>query len=627
MISVPNPFDGDITDEEIFSWTNQFSLEDRPFIEKLLSNFQYYSSKKVNSTIKVLHTKIQKALKIPAENIWYVPVGYVAKSGTAVAYFYKIQNNLPQNRFISSNDLPNLQLTKESAVVFLDDFIGSGHQATMVWQKILEPIIPMDLPCPIVFGALVGFEKGIRYLESSTKFEVIVADIISDSNLPFSLQSTIFDNEEEKLKTETIVKKYGEILYPQHPLGYSESKGILGFFYSTPNNTIPIFWSTEKNWQPLLPHGESFRDPNNLIGPPPGLEPSINSENHERPITESIKLENYDISEEMSLKIFGEFHLPRIYLILAPILNSLNIDSENFSLLLNLIKELKYLKHEKEDVCSSILIINDEFNPESIGDIFISATSGLTIENSAEVISLAHLINGFSGAVVIKSNGEIVGDCVFKSVDETVDDFLPDRYHKGANTSIKTRSLLFLFGGSGRVSIFHNGYRILSHRGASWHLHSIELNRGIKLLCDEHSIDISVLQKILRIAYRMSDEGLGALITVGDHENVIKICDPPKTSHINWMPMNLNRISDEAIMGLMSQDGSTIISKDGSVVQTMIFLRPPAGTKGEEEVGRGSKHSTAAKVSCITDAICIAISVDGRITVYSRGKIAFKMMG
>jgi len=231
------------------------------------------------------------------------------------------------------------------------------------------------------------------------------------------------------------------------------------------------------------------------------------------------------------------------------------------------------------------------------------------------------------GAVVIKTNGEIVGDCVFKSVDETVDYFLPDRYHKAANTSIKSKSLLFLFGGSGRILIFHNGYRILSHRDASWHLHSIELNRGIKSLCNEHSIDISVLQEILRIAYRMSDEGLGALITVGDHENVIKICDPPKTSHIHWMPIYLNRISDEAIMGLMSQDGSTVISKDGSIVQTMTVLRPPAGAEGEEEVGRGTKHSTAAKVSGITNTICVAISVDGRVTVYSRGKIAFKMMG
>jgi DNA integrity scanning protein DisA with diadenylate cyclase activity len=47
----------------------------------------------------------------------------------------------------------------------------------------------------------------------------------------------------------------------------------------------------------------------------------------------------------------------------------------------------------------------------------------------------------------------------------------------------------------------------------------------------------------------------------------------------------------------------------------------------EEEVGKGSKHSTAAKISKVTEAACIAVSVDGRITVYSEGKVLFKMMG
>lgn len=626
MVIVSNPFNGDITDEAILDWLNQFSPDERPFIEKLLSNFKYYSSQKVNSLIKVLHLKIQNTLKIPIENIWFVPVGYVAKSGTAVAYFYKIQNNIPQNRFIIAKELDFLQLTKESAVVFLDDFVGSGHQATDVWHEIFGQVSPADLPCPIIFGALVGFEKGIRFLEASTKFKVIVADVISESDCPFSTQSNIFNDNDEKMKAKAIVKKYGETLYPQNPLGYSATQAILGFFYSTPNNTFPIFWSTENNWQPLLPHGESFHDPDNMIGPPPGLE-GIGTETLARPITESMKLENYDISEEMSVKMLREFHLLSIVLILAPILLSLKIDNKNFSSILHLITELKHAKHEREDVCSSILIIHDELNLDSIEEPFITATSGLTLENSAEVISFAHLVNGFSGVVVIKANGELVGDCIFKSADETVDYFLPKRYHKVANASSKTGGLIFLFGGSGRISVFHNGYRILSHRDASWHLHSIELNRGIKSLSNEHSIDIKVLQEILKIAYRMSDEGLGALITVGDHENVLKISDPPKTSHIHWMPMYLGRTRDDAIIGLMRQDGSTVISKDGSIVQSMTFLRPPAGADGEEEVGRGSKHSTASKVSGFTNAICVAVSVDGRVTVYSKGRIAFKMMG
>ena len=77
----------------------------------------------------------------------------------------------------------------------------------------------------------------------------------------------------------------------------------------------------------------------------------------------------------------------------------------------------------------------------------------------------------------------------------------------------------------------------------------------------------------------------------------------------------------------MTQDGATVIASDGIVVQGMTFLRPPAGTAAEEEVGRGSKHSTAAKISAATKAIAIAVSVDGRITIYSGGQVKLKVMG
>ena len=62
-------------------------------------------------------------------------------------------------------------------------------------------------------------------------------------------------------------------------------------------------------------------------------------------------------------------------------------------------------------------------------------------------------------------------------------------------------------------------------------------------------------------------------------------------------------------------------------MQAMTTLRPPVGVAVEEEAGRGTKHSTAAKVSKVTNSVCIAVSVDGRITVYSRGLVAFKIMG
>lgn len=136
-----------------------------------------------------------------------------------------------------------------------------------------------------------------------------------------------------------------------------------------------------------------------------------------------------------------------------------------------------------------------------------------------------------------------------------------------------------------------------------------------------------MLRRVIQTAFQLSDAGHGSLIAVGDHLNVIKHADSPKTAHVEWAPMDLATTPLEGLIGVMSQDGATIISGGGEIVQAMTTLRPPPGVEVEEEIGRGTKHSTAAQISKITHALCIAVSVDGRITVYSRGAVAFKVMG
>ena len=41
----------------------------------------------------------------------------------------------------------------------------------------------------------------------------------------------------------------------------------------------------------------------------------------------------------------------------------------------------------------------------------------------------------------------------------------------------------------------------------------------------------------------------------------------------------------------------------------------------------GTPNNIAAKVSYLTEAICLVVELDGKITIYSKGKIAFRIMG
>ena len=253
-----NPFEGDIGGDEIKRWLDQFEKTEQPLIMKLLKEFKYYSSKKVNLLLRKLWAMILNDLKTSIDNVWFVPVGYVAKSGSAIAYFFKKVNNLNIDKFISINEINSIKVGNETTIVFLDDYIGSGNQASMFWNsRIKEEYI--DKSCHSLFyGVLVGLNEGIRKVETDTDFKVQAVDVFSEKDLPFSEKSKIFDNRKEKEEIKKIIKKYGEKFFPEYPLGYNSLSTLIGFFYSTPNSTFPIFWSKENAWKPLLPHGESL---------------------------------------------------------------------------------------------------------------------------------------------------------------------------------------------------------------------------------------------------------------------------------------------------------------------------------------------------------------------------------
>jgi len=628
MESYSNIFDNEISDEKISSWLGQFKDSETGYIKKLLVNFKYYSSKKVNGMVEELHKIILQKTKLSLDKILFAPVGYVAKSGSAIAYFYRMQNNLKEEQFIAASDINEVSLKDMEAVVFLDDIIGSGHQAFEVWKQLLEPLASRNgNTVKFIFATLVGYERGIKYLQENTGYDIEVVESIPESSLLFNSESRIFEeNEFEKAKE--VLNSYGENLYENFPLGYAKGKGLIGFFYSTPNNTLPIFWSTENNWKPLLARGNSFRDPKYLVGPIHGIPSNIIQNSPTKAIDEILLLDKYDIPPEISVSIFSEFKKAPIFLILAPIIKHLDINPNTFSDILKIITVLKNAKHEKESITTALLItsykVHQQFDKRGA---YVIKSDDTISSDLAKIVAMANFVNGFSGTVVINNVGKVLGTYIYDSSEKIHDPLLPKRYLPAAKFSSNSKGLLFLFAGDNRVSVFNQGKRLLSYRNSSWHYYTSEIENVAEMLSEKHKIVHDVLKRILKIAFQMSDEGKGALICVGDHDNVLKYTDPPKTEHFAIEKINIKTGNDNAIIGLLSQDGGTIFSSEGILIQTMTFIRPPAGTKGYEEIGKGSKHSTASKITTITNTTSIAVSVDGQITIFTNGEVYFKMMG
>ena len=256
--------------------------------------------------------------------------------------------------------------------------------------------------------------------------------------------------------------------------------------------------------------------------------------------------------------------------------------------------------------------------------LFVPSTQ-LSFASINEICSAANLVSETNGAIAFNVEGSLIGGFEIPLSRSHDDSLLPEGLSSLAPISMK--GLVLHFSEPGRIHMLSQGQRVLLRRDIGWHLQAGAIKNAVDELAREYNIDKLALKRSIQLAYELSHRGLGALLTLGDHVEVLKYGSPLKGGSIRWKTMNIRTDRLESIVALACQDGATVISGSGEVLQGQTTIHPPQSTEVEMEVGRGSRHSTAAKISKITKAVVFAVSVDGRITVYTDGVIKFKVMG
>lgn len=613
-------FKGEITAPRISNWMSQFEKSDREVIAKLVEYFRYYTSSDVFSLVERLWSSLRSEHGVAPESSWFVPSGYVAKSGDAVAYFFRRHNELPEEAFLRVSDLTSDRFTQRNTVVFVDDFIGSGQEALFIASGVVEPLRVKAPGTKFIFAAMVGYEDGIKRIVESKAMDVCIVDVLKDETRPFSTNSIIFPEPESRAKAEQVVRKYCSILKPKSPLGYGETQGLVGFFFGTPNNTLPIFWSKSAGWNPLLPHGESLRDPNRIIEIPGGR--LALTANRERL---SIVDNSLEVSKEATAALYEGFQTLDNMQIVARIANNVGIDDAVLSSLVAAIQTLQEERHEGNPVRTALLFSSPENLDKIRSTLFVELSPPPRIDNRGELKTVAQLVDGIHGAVLVSQTGELLGPLLYMNDFSGEDPLLPSAYKLAAGATKAADGFLVLFLGEGRVTILDRGIRVMSRRYAKWHIQGKPRNAGI--LEAEHGLTTGALDRILKIAFILADSGDGALFTIGDSKGILTYCGKRAPTHYKFRRISLLEGDEEAILSLARQDGATVIASDGSLEAAMVILQPPAEAEGDEELGKGTRHNAASKISATTGALAVSVSEDGTITLYSKGRRVFRIMG
>lgn len=260
----------------------------------LLSNFMYFGTREIRELLKSLYrdkylkpliqsirksngnckdiNTISSTIDLEIRSTRFLGIGNPSESGTHLLYFFRQENGLGKDNFIHSHEIlsfdrsdkKNLKIKMKNPdikrYVFLDDVCGSGTQAIDYSEDLVSEMKGVDSSIEVYYFTLFSTVKGMQNIRNNSLFDKVGCIFELDESFKcFSDESRHFINENELPISKSFAKKlcenYGEMLLGGNKrdcLGYKDSQLLLGFAHNTPDNTLPIVWVDNTQWEPLF---------------------------------------------------------------------------------------------------------------------------------------------------------------------------------------------------------------------------------------------------------------------------------------------------------------------------------------------------------------------------------------
>lgn len=185
-------------------------------------------------------------------------LGDAWESSAMLLYHFRTASSLPTSLFANPHDLMSRQSKPIDHVIFVDDLCGSGKQAAKYGAKVI-PQIRNALPgVRIEYCSLYATDKGLSNLHPTFDQARTVA-LLDDSFKSLDPGSRYFPTqypEVDRAFSRRVADHFGSLLQPSAPFGFQDAQLLLGFFYNTPNGTLPILshkGTKDRNWNPPFP--------------------------------------------------------------------------------------------------------------------------------------------------------------------------------------------------------------------------------------------------------------------------------------------------------------------------------------------------------------------------------------
>lgn len=253
LANVFNGYRHPVDDYKIREWIGQFSHQDEAIAEKVLNHIDFYTSDRISASFRNALGSLEgwdiDAAKRKGK--WrFVPYSASAgESGDTMLHKFRHANNLSNRRynelFISRSDLLREGLGPEDSVVLVDDFIGSGEQASTSWKEIFGELL--GEVGRVYLLVVCAYSAGIEKVREETDLDVVCGFIIGKS-------ANVFSGSGQRWSTieKDALLKYCKKASKAKPKGHGECGLLVVFSHGCPNNSIAVLHSKSENWEPLF---------------------------------------------------------------------------------------------------------------------------------------------------------------------------------------------------------------------------------------------------------------------------------------------------------------------------------------------------------------------------------------
>ena len=260
-----------ITEDRVRAWLEQFGrIRDQRLMFRLLTRMHFYSDSFIRQKLAEIHDVVKRhtvhqieAGRLKRSDIIVSYIDHPAKSSGHLARLYVDEASIYVENVIEKSKLRETLWERKNvqAVLFLEDFVGTGTSATAHLKQVHSAIdeIAVSRGIRIFFGAVVAYIDGRKKLEEMCDtlrppIHLHFCETLDEADKAFSELSRTFQDPEEREAAKAIAMTYGKLLEKSCPLGFGDLQLAIAFERSCPNNSLPILWSESipNKWTPLF---------------------------------------------------------------------------------------------------------------------------------------------------------------------------------------------------------------------------------------------------------------------------------------------------------------------------------------------------------------------------------------